>query len=123
MDGSGGPENTRTMAQRAKDNACWIVIANTWSCAIIDPTGAVSLEKYESECISVQRVHPYKVADRSRFASRRPDLYAPLMQSSEDRASYDAKGRPTAAAEEFGEEFRKEKRESKILAPPPVPVG
>ena len=29
MDGSGGKENTRKLIQRAQDNCCWIVVANT----------------------------------------------------------------------------------------------
>ena len=53
MDGSGGKNNTRKLIQRAQDNCCWIVVANTWSAVMIDPSGDVILEKYESECVSV----------------------------------------------------------------------
>ena len=64
MDGSGGPTNTEMLRQRARDNVCWIVSANTWSCAVIDPTGDVYLEKYESECVSVQRMGPGRPGQR-----------------------------------------------------------
>ena len=98
MDGSGGPQNTETLRQRARDNACWIVVANTWSCAIIDPTGDVYLEKYESECVSVQRLGPDDQAKerlRTRFKHRRPDLYDPIAENLEDGYHYDESGNIT----------------------------
>ena len=95
MDGAGGPTNTETLRQRAKDNVCWIVVANTWSCAVIDPTGDVYLEKYESECVSVQRMGPDDQAKeglRAKFKHRRPDLYDPIAETLEDGHFYDETG-------------------------------
>ena len=101
MDGSGGPENTEKMRWRARDNHCWIVIANTWSAVIISPSGELHLEKYETECVSVQYVHlPQRdnSQGRSRFVARRPDLYGPLVAGHED-GHYDGEGKLTAAGE------------------------
>ena len=98
MDGSGGPTNTEMLRQRARDNVCWIVSANTWSCAVIDPTGDVYLEKYESECVSVQRMGPDDQAKeglRAKFRHRRPDLYDPIAESLEDGHFYDETGNLT----------------------------
>ena len=114
MDGSGDRKNTEVLCQRARDNACWIVVANTWSCAIIGPTGDVFLEKYESECVSVQRVgpsDPTKMDLRGGFRRRRRDLYNPLINSNEDGAQYDERGHPTEAAKEVGEGLRRFVRE------------
>ena len=114
MNGSGGRENTEVLRQRAKDNARWIVVANTWSCAIIDPTGDVYLEKYESECVSVQRVglgDPTKADLRAGFRRHRRDLYGPLTNSNEDGAQYDERGYPTEAAREVEERHRRFVRE------------
>src|SRR5262249_4557137 len=79
MNGSGGPENTNLLRQRARDNHCSIVVANTWSCAIIDHRGEISLEKYETECVGVGRLFLYDIpkgSNRTKFLDRRPDLYA-----------------------------------------------
>ena len=117
MDGSGGPNNTETLRQRARDNACWIVVANTWSCAIISPAGDVYLEKYESECVSVQRVGPDDHAKedlRNRFQHRRPDLYDPIARSYEDGSFYNESGgvteRGTASGTALREFVRKRTR-------------
>ena len=109
MDGAGGPANTETLRQRARDNACWIIVANTWSCAIIDPTGDIYLEKYESECVSVQRVGPddeKKEGLRSRFRHRRPDLYDPISKSYEDGSFYDEGGHTTEKGTASGTALR-----------------
>ena len=101
MDGSGGPENTEKMRWRARDNHCWIVIANTWSAVIISPSGELHLEKYETECVSVQYVHLPQQDNsqgRSRFVARRPDLYGPLVAGHQD-GYYDGEGKLTAAGE------------------------
>ena len=114
MDGSGGKENTRKLIQRAQDNCCWIVVANTWSAVIIDPNGEVMLEKYESECVSVQRADFKNVPKgdgRRRFSARRYDLYSTLAKSFEADKYYDADGRATDFAEESGQEHRKGLRE------------
>ncbi len=106
MDGSGGPENTAKMRWRARENGCWIVIANTWSAVIINPGGEIYLEKYETECISVQIVGPVK-SNRPSFRGRRTDLYGPLAASTEDGNLYDGEGRRTARGREQMEEVRK----------------
>jgi beta-ureidopropionase len=113
MDGSGGPENTRMLSQRARDNHCWIVVANTWSCAVIAPTGEVRLEKYETECVSVQRVYIYETPrgdQRRRFMGRRPDLYAPLLTTTEEQNLFDMDGRPTPFEESRRAGWRDELR-------------
>jgi hypothetical protein len=118
MDGAGGPGNTETLRQRARDNACWIVVANTWSCAIIDATGDVYLEKYESECVSVQRVGPDDEAKeklRTRFKHRRPDLYDPIAKSYEDGAFYDDGGYTTEEGTESGTRLREFKRKRTMM--------
>lgn len=118
MDGAGGPENTETLRQRARDNACWLVVANTWSCALIDPTGAVYLEKYESECVSVQRMGPddqRKEGLRSKFRNRRPDLYGPLSDFYEPGHFYDENGNLTSDGYETGSKHREFIRNRKTL--------
>ena len=109
MDGSGGPDNTEKMCWRAKDNNCWIVIANTTSAVIISPSGEVHLQKYETECVSVQYIplqYHAKNQARGRFVARRPDLYRPLFEQREEGAYYDAEGRLTAEAQERREATR-----------------
>ena len=108
MDGSGGPENTEKMRWRARDNNCWIVIANTWSSVIISPSGEVHLEKYETECVSVQYVRlPKGEGNRSRFVGRRTDLYGPLVETCEPERYYNDRGRLTPQAEQRREETRR----------------
>ena len=106
MDGSGGPDNTEKMRWRAKENGCWIVIANTWSAVLISPSGELNLEKYETECVSVQ-VLTFPQENRSSFTARRPDLYGPLTEPCEDGNLYDASGHLTEAALERREESRR----------------
>ena len=111
MDGAGGPLNTRKLVQRAQDNCCWIIVANTWSAVVISPGGEIHLEKYESECVSVQRADLAKAPrgpGRTRFMERRYDLYTTLAQSYEAEKYYDEDGRTTSVAEGFGVEHRKE---------------
>jgi len=113
MDGSGGPDNTQTLRVRARDNACWIIVANTWSCAIISAKGEVVLENYQTECVSVQTVHLYdtpKGEQRTRFMGRRPDLYGPLTQSFEPTTRFDADGRATPYEESKRAAWRDELR-------------
>lgn len=114
MDGSGGPENTQTLRQRARDNGCWVVVANTWSSAIVSPKGEVALENYQTECVSVQRIDLYDIPkgeQRARFMGRRPDLYGPLMQTFETQTKFGLNGLPTVYEEErraaWREEFRR----------------
>jgi predicted amidohydrolase len=114
MDGSGGPDNTQAMRQRARDNHCWIVVANTWSCAVLSPTGEVYLEKYETECVSVQRLDLYDTPrgeQRTRFIGRRPDLYEPLTRSFEEKTLFDEHGRPTELEEKKRRDWLEELRE------------
>ena len=113
MDGSGGPDNTQKMQWRARENGCWIAIANTWSSVLINPQGGLHLEKYETECVSVQ-VLPLPQENRVSLAARRPDLYGPLTQAGADGALYDAAGNLTEEAvaerEEEGRRRAAEKR-------------
>ena len=113
MDGSGGPDNTEKMRWRARENGCWIAIANTWSAVLISPSGELNLEKYETECVSVQVLMlPQK--NQSSFANRRADLYEPLTAPAANGNLYDAEGKLTEAALERRKESRRsalEKRE------------
>lgn len=95
LDGGGGSKNTSILSQRARDNSCAIVMANTWSAAIIDWTGDVALEKYETECVSVGRINLGSmpaVDNRAQFFERRPELYGPLTASSPDGRYFDENG-------------------------------
>lgn len=115
MDGSGGPDNTEKMRWQARDTGCWIVIANTWSAVIVSPSGETHLEKYETECVSVQFLYlrfdsvPLGPED-TRFAGRRPDLYGPLARTFGGKSYYDEQGRLTA----FGEQRRQEARQEAL---------
>lgn len=116
MDGSGGRHNTEKLIQRARDACCWIVLANTWSAVMISPGGELFLERYESECVSVQRLELAAVprgAGRTRLRERRYDLYGILTRSLEDERYYDDAGRPTPLADQFGAEHRRVLRERK----------
>ena len=106
MDGSGGPDNTEKMRWRARENGCWIAIANTWSAVLISPSGELHLEKYETECVSVQ-VLPLPQKNRASFAARRADLYGPLAQTHDEGGWYDAGGNLTEAALERRAEVRR----------------
>lgn len=104
MDGSGGPENTEKMCWRARDNGCWIAIANTWSAVLIKPTGEVNLAKYETECVSVQ-VLPLPHENQVSHNKRRPDLLEPLTRTPPD-GFYDEDGKLTDTALARREEDR-----------------
>jgi predicted amidohydrolase len=120
MDGGGGHENTAVLRQRARDNYCSIVVANTWSAAIIDPRGEATLEKYESECVSVGRLYTYDLPrgeKRGRFLERRPDLYGPLTQPGPTTSLFDSSGRPTSREEERRATWRKNLRDAKTGEP------
>ena len=111
MDGEGGPSNTQRMARYAADNGCWIVVANTWSSAILSPRGDVRLETYETERVTIGRVTDWEVPKGTRRRSmiaRRPDLYHPLIESFEPVRWYDEKGYPTRWAEEERARHREE---------------
>ncbi len=115
MDGGGGPSNTQRMSRYAADNGCWIVVANTWSSAILSPRGDVRLERYETERVTIGRVTDWEVpkgTERRNMIARRPDLYRPLIESSEPVRWYDAKGYPTTWAEEERARHREEIRTS-----------
>ncbi len=113
MDGGGGPSNTQRMARYAADNGCWIVVANTWSSAILSPRGDVRLERYETERVTIGRVTDWEVPKgtaRRNMIARRPDLYRPLLESLEPVRWYDAQGYPTSWAEEERARHREEIR-------------
>lgn len=84
MDGAGRPQNTAVLRQRARDNQCVIVVANTWSSAIITSCGDVMLENYETESVVGGRIFFDTPSGRGRdnFHGRRPDLYGPLTDHS-----------------------------------------
>jgi predicted amidohydrolase len=105
--GGAHPPVMQMLRQRARDTACWIVLANTCSCAIISARGELYLEKYESECVSVQRMDLFDSPRKDdpglyapAFMGRRPDLYGPLTRSTEPKVLFDEQGRPTALEEE-----------------------
>ena len=113
MDGSGGPQNTRTMVQRARDNYCWIIVANTWSSVIVSPGGEIYLEDYETAAVHVQRITLRGAAEgdeRWHLLHRRPDLYAPLTRVLEKRARYTADGYPSDVLQEQCARIREEGR-------------
>lgn len=100
--GGAHPPVAQMLRQRARDNFCWIVLANTCSCAIISARGECYLEKYESECVSVQRLDLFDSPRKDDpglyapgFMGRRPDLYGPLTRSTEPKVLFDERGRPT----------------------------
>lgn len=101
MDGAGGPQNTAVLRQRARDNHCAIVVANTWSSAIINSRGDVMLENYETETVVVGRIFFETPSGRGRthFHGRRPDLYGPLTDHALAGVLFDEKGRPTPEEE------------------------
>ena len=115
MDGGGGPSNTQRMARYAADNGCWIVVANTWSSAILSPRGDVRLERYETERVTIGRVTDWEVpkgTGRRNMIARRPDLYRPLIESLEPVRWYDTRGYPTTWAEEERARHREKIRTS-----------
>ena len=44
---------SQQLSTRASDNRCWIVLANAWNCAAYSPSGALLIEKYETECVTI----------------------------------------------------------------------
>ena len=102
MDGSGGPENTRTMSQRARDCFSYVLVANTWSSVMVEPDGSIALERYETGCVSMQRLHYGRIPkgnDRWHYVRRRPDLYGPLVGPADQLNHYDERGFPSAELE------------------------
>lgn len=100
------PPVAQMLRQRARDSFCWIVLANTCGCTIVSARGELYLEKYESECVSVQRLDLYDSPRKDEpglyapsFMGRRPDLYGPVTQSTEPAVLFDAQGRPTPLEE------------------------
>ena len=103
MNGGLGPEHVQTFQQRARDNCCSIVLANTVSSVIIGPVGEVCLAKFETECVSLARLYVYHTPrgeQREQFMGRRPDLYGPLLKNFEEQTWFDEQGRPTPMAEQ-----------------------
>jgi|GEM_PF-1742571 len=117
-DGGAHPPVMQMLRQRAKDCCCWIVLANTCSCTIISARGEAYLEKYESECVSVQRLDLFdspRNDDPGLYApahmGRRPDLYGPMTRSTEPQVLFDEQGRTTALEEERRVNWLKKLRE------------
>ncbi len=102
MDGSGGPENTKTMSQRARDCFSYVLVANTWSSVMVEPDGSIAIERYETGCVSMQRLHYSRIPkgnDRFHYVRRRPDLYGPLVGPADQLNHYDERGYPSAELE------------------------
>ena len=97
MDGGYDPNNLAMLQCRAAENSCCIVIANTHGSGIIRPDGDILHERYESECVSVQRVELAEIEALRpvQFGRRRPDLYGPLIEAIESPHHWDHEGRPT----------------------------
>ena len=130
MDGDGGPENIDALRYKAMDNHCWIVVANTWSCALINPQGQIISQRYECECVTLQRIDIYtylfegnetKTAfsdtisePRRKFLARRPDLYKPLTEPPGENSYFDSEGQPTLkeikSRKSWKDNLRKKKR-------------
>lgn len=104
--GGAHPPVQQMLRQRARDSACWIILANTCSSAIVSARGELYLERYETECVSVQRIDLF---DSPRtdglglyapaFMGRRPDLYGPMTRSTEPTVLFDEKGGVTPLEE------------------------
>lgn len=99
---NGGPRTMVDFILRAVDTCSWIVVANTASCGIVSPRGAVYLEKREAECVSVQRIDLFDAPRKDgaglyapAYMGRRPDLYKPIANSTEPVTLFDEKGQPT----------------------------
>lgn len=97
MDGGYDPNNLAMLQGRAADNGVGIIIANTHGSGIISAGGAIMHQRFESECVSVQRFDLCELnhIDRSHFERRRPDLYGPLATSIESTRHWDDAGEPT----------------------------
>jgi predicted amidohydrolase len=107
MDGPGSGSELEKLRVRAEDNGCWVIVANTWSSAMINPRGEFHLLRYETECVTVQLLDLERWPPcRRRFASRRPDLYAPLTTTNESRALYTKTGELTEAGFEQSTRYR-----------------
>ena len=132
MDGAGGTDNIDALRYKAMDNHCWIVVANTWSCALINPLGELITQRYECECVTLQRIDVYThlseeaesntpfgpfshgISEPSRkFLARRPDLYKPLIKSPGEDAYFDSKGQPTKKEIKSRGSWRKDLRKKK----------
>ena len=103
---NGGGPATWNLSTRAADNKCWIVLANAWNCAVYGPSGAVVLEKYECECVTVCQINLSQVpkgADRGHLAGRRPDLYGPLADTTGPQR-FGADGEPSPEERQRREE-------------------
>ncbi len=90
------------LRQRAQDHACWIIQANTTSSVIASARGELYLERYETECVSVQRLDLFDSPRREgpglyapSFMGRRPDLYGPITRSTEPLTQFDERGQTT----------------------------
>ena len=97
MDGGYDPNNLALLQGRAADNGVGIIIANTHGSGIISPRGVIMHQRFESECVSVQRFCLSELGhiDRSHFQIRRPDLYGPLATSIESTRHWNDVGEPT----------------------------
>lgn len=112
MDGGFDPGNLALLQGRAADNACCIVIANTHGSGIVRCDGGIIHERYESECVSVQRIDLTEFdasRQRGHFRMRRPDLYGPLTQTIEPECHWDDAGQPTPYEHEHREKYRIER--------------
>jgi len=104
--GAAHPAVAQMLCQRARDTAGWIVQANTCSAVIISAHGTPYLEKYETECVSVQRLDLFDSPRRDdlglyapAFMGRRPDLYHAVTGSAESVTLFDGQGQPAPVEE------------------------
>ena len=107
---NGGNNGTETISVRAQDNRCFVIAANAWGCAVVEPTGTVRVDKCECECVTVVQINLLAInrgGDRTHLTcGRRTDLYGPLTVPTERR--FDEHGEPTARERRRRAELRKE---------------
>ncbi len=113
MDGGYDPNNLAMLQGRAVDNGVGIIIANTHGSGIVSPHGVIMHQRYESECVSVQRFDLSELdhVNRSHFQDRRPDLYGPLTTSIESPRHWDDAGMVTEYEEEKRQQWNERLRE------------
>ena len=106
MDGGGGPGNTQALRHHAREHGYWIIIANTWSRVIIDPSGEVLLEDYTTEGVSVQQVtiSEPRSAEQAEQGATLDELLKQAFSVTQDR--WDGEGQPTPNEVQSRDKFR-----------------
>jgi len=107
---NGGGVDSKGVSIRARDNNCFVIAANSWSCALIRPDGFVQVEKWECECVTVAELNLLNInrrPDRKKIRKgRRPELYGPLTAA--DDLRFNTQGEPSAEEEQWREEYREQ---------------